>query len=235
MYRPIKEERDTEAENNTKRENGDSHGFLMLILFVLFLVILLIILEFITKLPMLLLVSINCILIPFFWTVIRNKWHWMKQEMKLYQEQISSKSNMEISLFLSAGLFGNSLMHTPITSGLGKVIAWASQWSVLLVAFFAIAFVMMMALLGIHQIIAIPIIFPLFQMPEVNISLMAAAFICIYSWMVSSSLSPLNALNILMRSCVHTDGFRVGVIWNGKYFLATFFAAMLYILVLNQL
>jgi hypothetical protein len=72
-------------------------------------------------------------------------------------------------------------------------------------------------------------------MPDINISLLAAAFMCIFTWMLSASLSPLNALNIIISSCVHVNGVKVGVNWNGKYFLATFIVAMGYVLFLNQL
>ncbi|MFD1606956.1 hypothetical protein [Oceanobacillus luteolus] len=236
LFRPEKSEIAATREEpilESKQEN--SRDYVLLISFVLFLVLLLIGLEYLTKLPMLLLVSINCILIPFVWTLVRNKWGWMKVEMSRYKEQLISRSNIEISLFLSAGLFGNALMHTPITSSLGGAIIWASQWSVLLVTLLVVSFITMLALLGIHQIIAIPIIFPLLLVPEVDVTLFAAAFMCIFSWMFSSTLSPLNALNIIISSCVQTNGVRVGVIWNGKYFLAVFIAALGYVLLLNQL
>lgn len=236
LFRPEKNEiAATREEPVFEMEQDNRRDYLLLILFVLFLVLLLIVLEFLTKLPMLLLVSMNCVFIPLLWTLVRNKWGWIKGEMLRYKDSITSNSNMEISLFLSAGLFGNALMHTPITSSLGSAIIWASQWSVLLVALFVVLFITMLALLGIHQIISIPIIFPLLLVPEVDVTLFAAAFMCIFSWMFSSTLSPLNALNIIISSCVRTNGVKVGVIWNGKYFLVIFIAALGYVLLLNQL
>ncbi len=234
LHRPAKSETAATLEDVEEKPDKSNRGFISLIFYVLFLVVLLTSLEFLTKLPMLLLVSINCIVIPLVWTTIRNRWDWVKQEFRHYQDQVASKTNMEISLFLSAGLFGNSLMHTPITSGLGSAISWTSQWSVLLVFLFVVVFVSTMALLGIHQIIAVSIIFPLLLLPEVEISLVVAAFMCIYSWMFSSSLSPLNALNIMISTSVRTNGVRAGIIWNGKYFAATFILAMGYILILNH-
>jgi hypothetical protein len=235
LFRPEKNEAAAALETVSENTEENKRDLLLLVSFVLFLVVLLIILEFLTKLPMLLLVSLNCLFIPFLWTLIRNKWGWIKGEMKLYKEQTISNSNMEISLFLSAGLFGNALMHTPITAGLGSALLWASEWSVLLVFLFVVSFVTIMALLGIHQIIAVPIMFPLLLVPEVDVSLFAAAFMCIFSWMFSSSLSPLNALNIIISSCVHVNGVRAGINWNGKYFLAIFMAALGYVFILNQL
>ncbi|GAB3807896.1 hypothetical protein [Virgibacillus kimchii] len=235
LFRPAKSEAAATVEVMEEKTAAGKKDVVLLISYMLLLVGLLISLEFITKLPMLLLVSINCLLIPFAWTLIRNKWGWMKEQMKWYKTQMASSSNMEISLFLSAGLFGNALMHTPITSKLGNALFWASQWSVVLVFLFVVSFVTMMALLGIHQIIAVPIIFPLILIPEVDVSIYAAAFMCIFSWMFSSSLSPLNALNIIISSCVHANGVKVGLTWNGKYFLTIFLLASGYVFILNLL
>lgn len=235
LLRPAKSETASALEEMQDETGDEKKDFALLISFVLLLVGILIILEFITKLPMLLLVSINCLLIPFIWTLIRNKWGWMREQIKLYKTQMTTSSNMEIALFLSAGLFGNALMHTPITSGLVSALYWASEWSVLLVFLFVVSFVTLMAFLGIHQIIAVPIIFPLLLMPEVDVSLFAAAFMCIFSWMFSSSLSPLNALNIIISSCVHANGIRVGFFWNGNYFLTIFLLGFGYVFFLNLL
>lgn len=235
LFRPKRSDVALESEAPHTNTDGNKRDILLLVSFIVFLVILLIILECLTKLAMLVLVAINCILIPLIWTLLRNKWVWIKEEIKVYKNQMISNSNMEISLFLSAGLFGNALMHTPIISGLASAFFWASQWSVLLVFLFVVSFVTVMALFGIHQIIAIPIMFPLLLKPELDVSLFAAAFMCIFTWMFSASLSPLNALNIIISSCVHVNGVKVGISWNGKYFLATFIIAMGYILLLNQL
>ena len=235
LFRPKKNGVSFESEKLHTNSVASRRDVLLLVCFVVFLIILLIILEYLTKLPMLLLVALNCIFIPLLWTLVRNKWEWVRGEIKVYKNQLISNSNMEISLFLSAGLFGNALMHTPIASGLANALFWASEWSVLLVFLFVVFFVTMMALFGIHQIISIPIMLPLLLMPEVEVSLFAAAFMCIFTWMFSASLSPLNALNIIISSCVHVNGIKVGICWNGKYFLATFIIAMGYILLLNQL
>lgn len=222
----------TLTETNDRAEIKRDFG--LLISYILFLILFLILLEYVTKFPILLLVSINCLIIPFLWTLLRNKWGWMKDQIKLYKKQMTTSSNMEICLFLSAGLFGNALLHTPITSGLRNAITWASQGSVLLVFLFVVSFITLMAYFGIHQIIAVPLVFPLLLAPEVEVSLFSAAFMCIFSWMFSASLSPLNALNIIISQCVHDNGIRVAFSWNGKYFLILFILSCIYVLLLNQ-
>lgn len=216
--------------NNSKVKKD----FLLLISFVLFLISLLIVLEAVTKLQILLLVSISCIIIPIVWMIIRQKWNWMKEQIIVFKSQMVMNTNMEVALFLSAGLFGNSLMNTPIATGLKSAIAWSAQGSVLLIFLFVVGFITIMAFLGIHQIIAVPVVFPLLLGPEIGITVHTAAFMCIFSWMLSSSISPLNALNIIISQCVNVNGIRVAFNWNGKFFLVSFISACVYVVLLNQ-
>ena len=191
-------------------------------------------LEAISNLQILLLVSINCIAIPAFWTIVRNKWKWMKNQIYNYKDEMVKNSNMEVALFLSAGLFGNALMHTPIATVLKSAITWAAKGSVLLVFLFVVSFITIMAFFGIHQIIAVPVVFPLLLTPEIDVTLYTAAFMCIFSWMFSSSISPLNALNIIISQCVHVNGIRIALNWNGEFFLTSFISACVYVVLLNQ-
>src|SRR5699024_837949 len=94
----------------------------------------------------------------------------MKLQIKEFKNQMIQNNNMEISLFLSAGIFGSSLMHTPIATILKRIIMWSAQGSVLLAFLFIVIFVTLMAFLGIHQIISIPLILPFLLTPEINIT-----------------------------------------------------------------
>lgn len=215
-------------------DNTAKKDYILLSLFILLLISLLIILEVITGLPILLLVSINCIVIPALWTLIRNKKRWMAKQINEFKNQMVSKTNMEAALFLSAGLFGSALMNTPIATVLKRAITWSAQGTVLLVFIFVIVFITLMAFLGIHQIISTPIVFPLLLTPEIDVTLHTAAFMCIYTWMFSSSISPLNALNIIISNCIHVNGIKVAFNWNGRFFITSFVIACIYVVILNQ-
>lgn len=209
-------------------------SYLLLISYIFFLMSVLIISEVISQLQILLLVSIYCLVIPLLWTLIRWKWSWMKKQIVQYKNDMIMNTNMEIALFLSAGLFGNALLNTPIASGLKSVILLTTKGTVLLVFLFVFSFITATAFIGIHQIISVPVIFPLLLMPEVGITLHAAAFMCIFSWMLSTAISPLNAFNIIVSQCVRSNGIKVAFNWNGKFFLVSFIVASIYIVVLNQ-
>ncbi|WP_091775056.1 hypothetical protein [Piscibacillus halophilus] len=207
--------------------------YMSFMIYVLLILFALVILESLTGWSMLLLVSILCIAIPAVYQLFRFDRHSLKSEATAYMHQVKNHSSMEVALFLSAGLFGNALLHTPIVDGLRHVILWSSEQSILWLFLFVILFVTLLAMFGIHQIVSVPIVLTIILTSEVEVSVYAAAFMCIFTWMLSASISPLNALNIIISSCVRTNGIKVAYQWNGKYFIAITVVAMFYVYMLD--
>lgn len=206
---------------------------LSFILYVLFILITLVVLESLTGWSMLLLVSILCLVIPMAYQVFRFNLQAIKTEVRAYIEQIKHHSGMEVALFLSAGLFGSALLHTPVVAGLRTIILWSSEISIFLLFLLIILFVTLLAMFGIHQIVSVPIVLTIIVTSNVDVSVFAAAFMCIFTWMLSASISPLNALNIIISSCVRTNGIKVAYKWNGQYFVLLTCAAMIYVYIIN--
>ncbi|MFS0823906.1 hypothetical protein [Bacillus sp. 1P02SD] len=230
---PIRK-RTTDSTIERKKNQGFS-PFYLLIIYVVLLVCILILLEEITNKPMTLLVTVICIFLPILYTILRRKWSDIKTEVSLFKQQLTTNSNFEIALFLSAGLLGNALLSTKLDSLLKSIILWSSDISIMLLFFLVICFVTLMSIIGIHQIVVIPIILTLLISPDVNIGLFVSAFMCIFTWMLSASLSPLNVLNVIISRCVKTNGVRVAYYWNGKYFLSITILAFFYVFVLDIL
>ena len=207
----------------------------ILIGFVVLLVLLLITLEQLLEKSMLLLVSIICIFVPLFWMLIRGNTKIGKEELSRYKSKMVSQK-MEICLFLSAGLFGNSISKTPIKQFLEQSMQWSASQSIGILFLFIILFVTLMAFVGVHQIIVVPLILTSLNFSELpNLAVSSVAFMCIFTWMLSSSISPLNALNIIISQCVKRNGVTVAFRWNGIYFAAITSLAFLYVYVLNWL
>ena len=212
--------------------SGEKRNFIILLVFIITLLTTLILEESITHQPMLLLVSINCLFVPIVWAVVRQNWSGLKEEIIVFKERVSTKSSMEIGLFLTAGLFGNALVQTPIVDVLEKAIIWSSEGSIILLFFFLIAFITMMAAMGIHQIIVVPIVISIL-VSSVDVNPYTIAFMCIFAWMMSASISPINPLNVVISQCVGKNGVTVALRWNGKYFLAITGVAFVYVYLLN--
>ncbi|MGY6213136.1 hypothetical protein ACXEO8_24575 [Cytobacillus firmus] len=216
-------------------EKGRRRDLYTLAGFVFGLVLLLIVMEQVTQKSMLLLVSIVCCIVPAGWMILRNQKKAVKEEISLYKSKILAQK-MEICLFLSAGLFGNAVSHTPVKQLLERSMHWSAQQSIGILFSFIILFVTFMAFLGVHQIIVIPLILTSLNFAEMpDITVVSVAFMCIFTWMLSSSISPLNAMNIIISQCVQKNGLTVAFRWNGAYFLSVTAMAFLYVYILNWL
>jgi hypothetical protein len=224
----VKQEKLSDSEDEIRKRY-----IYILIGYVTGLVLLLIVMEQILKKPMLLLVSIVCLIVPIVWAVLRKKGSIIKEEASLYKTKLLTQSKTELCLFLSAGLFGNAISHTPVKGILERATQWSATQSAGLLFLFILLFVTFMAALGVHQIIVIPLILTSLNFAEINISVICIAFMCIFTWMLSSSISPLNALNIIISQCVRKDGLTVAFKWNGQYFLVITGLAIAYVYLLN--
>jgi hypothetical protein len=184
---------------------------------------------------MLLLVSIICFLVPAAWVILRKKKQVVKEEIIHYKEKLLSQK-MEICLFLSAGLFGNAVSHTPVKQLLERSIQWSATQSIGVLFLFIILLVTFMAFLGVHQIIVTPLILTSLDFTDMpNVAVASVAFMCIFTWMLSSAISPLNAMNIIISQCVQRNGVTVAFKWNGVYFLSITAMAFVYVYILNWL
>ncbi|MDF2037723.1 hypothetical protein P2R12_12240 [Cytobacillus oceanisediminis] len=223
-------EREAECSAPDKRRKRDLYA---LAGFVFGLVLLLIVMEQVTQKSMLLLVSMVCVIVPAGWIVLRNQKKAVREEVSLYKSKILAQK-MEICLFLSAGLFGNAVSHTPVKQLLEQSMHWSAQQSIGILFLFIILFVTFMAFLGVHQIIVIPLILTSLNFAEMpDITVVSVAFMCIFTWMLSSSISPLNAMNIIISQCVQKNGLTVAFRWNGAYFISVTGMAFLYVYILN--
>ncbi|HLT56546.1 MAG TPA: hypothetical protein VK057_10610, partial [Bacillota bacterium] len=230
----LRPKKNGQAKNEEGKQvsDEDRKKLIKLISFIILLLIALILEEAFTDQRMLFLVSVNCIAVPLLWALLRNKWKELKKELILFKER-SAKSSTEIGLFLSAGLFGNALVQTPFTEVVENVIIWSSRSSILLLFIILIMFMLLMAMMGIHQIVVVPVIITILLSPNVDLSLSVIAFMCVFAWTLSASISPMNPLNVIISQCVGKDGFTVALKWNGKYFLSITGIAFVYVYLLS--
>ena len=235
LLRPkeVFQESKSESSEPDETDMNSKKNIFLLIGFVLCLLFLLISMEAILKKPMLLLVSFLCLFVPIFWFLIRNKWSVVQEEYGLYKSNVLQGSKMEITLFLSAGLFGNAIANTPLIKILGTVIEWSFQESLAVLFLFILLFVTSMAMIGVHQIISIPLVLMTLIESGVAFNPLPIAFMCIFSWMLSAAISPLNAMNIIISQNVRENGITVAYRWNGIYFLVITCIAFIYIYIID--
>lgn len=234
LFRP-QAAKDRKLMSSTTSELGNEqkkHVFL-LISYVFLIIVLLISMEQWLHKSMLLLVSVICLAVPIFWFMVRGSIRILKTELFLYKDKILMQTKTEICLFLSAGVFGNAISNTPVKTVIEQTMQWASATSVGILFILIVFCVTFLAMLGVHQIITVPLILTALVSADINIHPLLIAFMCIFSWMLSAAISPLNAMNIIISSCVKRNGITVAYKWNGLYFLFTTIAAFTYVYVLN--
>ncbi|WP_390217067.1 hypothetical protein [Halobacillus seohaensis] len=205
-----------EVEENTSfhlRKIGKLVGMLVT------LIISLLVLEYITSISMLMLVSIIAITMPILWGILTFKWRKLLLEWKNYSRSVSLMDN-EITLFLSAGLFGRALTNTTFASYIQTFLLGFAEHSLLLFVLIIFGLVLVCAFIGIHQIVVIPILAAQVSASNLGISPEFLALIFIMSWSMTAVLCPLNAINIIVSKCLSRNGLTIGFRWNGTYIMS---------------
>lgn len=229
---PAKDQKLMSSNTSVLGNEQKKHVFL-LISYVFLIIVLLISMEQWLHKSMLLLVSIICLAVPLFWFMVRGSIKILKTELFLYKDKILVQTKTEICLFLSAGVFGNAISNTQVKTVIEQTMQWASATSVGILFILIVFCVTFLAMLGVHQIITVPLILTSLVSADINIHSSLIAFMCIFSWMLSAAISPLNAMNIIISSCVKRNGITVAYRWNGAYFLFISIAAFTYVYFLS--
>ncbi|WP_406944791.1 hypothetical protein ACJA3J_17750 [Halobacillus sp. SY10] len=217
-----KEARDQSTETGGKDEIEEKAHFknLWKIFFmILSMIFSLLLLEYVTHISMLTLVSLIAVIVPLAWATLFNNWGQLQQEFKGYLKKIAVMDH-EITLFLSAGLFGLAIRDTAFSAYLQSFLLWNAEQSLLFFVLVILMVVLFFALIGIHQIVVIPILASQVSGIDIGFSPEFLALIFIMSWSLSAVLSPLNAINIIVSHCLQRSGLTIGFRWNGTYIMS---------------
>lgn len=212
---PVEAEVPIGRSDSTHKKNILKLGSILMLL-----ILSLLLLENVTGLSMILLVSLISLLFPPLWALVRRMWKEIYRESIQYTRSLSTNMNNEIVLFLSAGLFGTALTTTAFADWLQYFLVGVSQVSLYYFVFVVIFTVFILAFVGIHQIIVIPILAMQLSPEMIGTTPVVLALIFIMAWAISAVLSPLNAINLLVSNIVKQNGITVGFRWNGVYILS---------------
>ncbi|WP_226580816.1 hypothetical protein [Halobacillus litoralis] len=179
----------------------------------------LLVLESITHISMLTLVSLIAVFVPLVWALSLKQWENLWHEFKEYLKKIAHMDH-EITLFLSAGLFGLAIRNTAFSGQIQSFLLWNAEQSLLFFVLVIFAVVLFFACIGIHQIVVIPILASQVSTINIGMSPEFLALIFIMSWSMTAVLSPLNAINIIVSHCLQRNGLTIGFRWNGTYIMS---------------
>ena len=117
-----------------------------------------IIAEWITHWSMLVLVSFLAILFPLLWCLFSNQWKSFGPYLIDYRDKSVPFMNNEIIMYISAGFFGHSLTGTSFGQGLSVFMIDLTQISFLLFALFILVTMVVLAYMGIHQVVVVTVL-----------------------------------------------------------------------------
>lgn len=206
-----------------------------LLIILLSLMISILILENITKISMLMLVSIISIVFPTIWLTAYRKWSKAKPYFKEYKQNSVSTLSNEIVMFISAGIFAHSLAGSSFAQSLNVLIYRINEISFLVLLVVIMGFVILLTFLGIHQIVIISILAMQLNPSMLGTEPIVLALLLITSWSMSAVISPFTPLNILVSNSVKQSGLTVGLKWNGLYLLCMFIISLLLIAIIHSL
>jgi MFS family permease len=175
--------------------------------------------ESITHWSMLVLVSLLALSFPIVWTFFSKQWEALKHYLVDYRDKAVPIMNNEITMYISAGFFGQSLKGTSFGHGINEFMVYLSQISFLLFAVFILLIMVCVTFVGIHQVVVVTVLATQMDPVMLGTSKEILAILFMLAWSASSVLSPVNPINLLVSSLIKKSSIEVGVRDNGLYLL----------------
>jgi hypothetical protein len=189
--------------------------------------------EHMTMWPMMFIVSILSVLFPLSWAAARRKKSECLHSFHEYRTIVVPRMNNEVVLFLSAGLFAQSLAGTLIADKIKLFMINIAGVSFLLFSITVIFSILILTFIGIHQIVIVTVLATQMNPEMLGTAPEVLALLLMVSWSMSSVLSPANPLNLIVSNAVKQSGFAVGFKWNGFYLLSMLICGTVFIYLIH--
>lgn len=195
----------------------------------------LVFIERITEIEMITIIILSAIIIPFLWGLLTNNIKNIIGEMKKVTSTFNN-SNSEVILFLSAGLLASVMSQTTLNDMLTPFFVTLAEYSYILLIIVIIFLILFLTLIGLHQIVVIPLIILQTPPEAVGIPPLALAFVFILGWSLSVVTSPISLTNLLVSNLLNSKWWVVGFKWNGLYiFILFIIGSFISIVLINTL
>ncbi|SEA34868.1 hypothetical protein SAMN05421743_10486 [Thalassobacillus cyri] len=186
-------------------------------------------LEYITKWPMMLLVSAVSVGYPLLWSLVTRQWKSVEKHFIEFKDRSLPRMNNEVVLFISAGLFGKALQGTIIAAFIRKFLNHIASMSFLLFILAVMGIIVSLCFIGIHQIVVVTALVTQMDASFIGTTPEVLALLIMISWSMAAVLSPVNPLNLLVSGSVKHSGMDVGFKWNGIYLLSMFVIGTIFV------
>ncbi|MDP5275468.1 hypothetical protein [Chengkuizengella axinellae] len=186
------------------------------------------IVEYMTKWPMLLVVSLVSIVFPLIWSIVFQKVIEFSKQFQMYKKNSVPVMNNEIVLFISVGFLGESLIGTAFSDRVQLLMVSISNISILLFIVCILSSMIILTFIGVHPLIIVTVLATQFDPSVIQIGKEIFVLIMMMGWSIATILSPVTPLNILVSGMVNEKSLVVGLKWNGLYLVLIFIASIVY-------
>src|SRR5699024_778005 len=195
---------------------------------------LIVLIEYLTKGSIITIIILTAIFIPILWGVLTSNIKPVLKEIIRISVTFPNFKN-ETILFLSAGLLASVLLVTSFGEILTPLLVEISDYSYILFVITILFLIISLTLIGLHQIVVVPLI--IIQVPPelVGIDPLVLSFIFILGWSVSVVTSPVSLTNLLVSNLLKTKWWEIGFKMNGLYLVILSFVGIILAIVLNFL
>lgn len=195
---------------------------------------LIVLIEYITKGNIITIIILTAIFIPILWGLLTGNIKSVLKEIIRISGTFPNFKN-ETILFLSAGLLASVLSGTTFGGILTPLLVVISDQSYVLFVITILLLIILLTLIGLHQIIVVPLI--IIQVPPelVGIDPLVLSFIFILGWSISVVTSPVSLTNLLVSNLLKTRWWEIGFKMNGLYLVILSFVGIILAIVLNFL
>ncbi|WP_404332209.1 hypothetical protein [Mesobacillus maritimus] len=209
------------------------HSLKRLLILVFFLMGLILSVEYVTKWPMVFIVSLTAILFPLIWSLVKKRIESTLIEFNKFSENLAGKSNNEVVLFISAGLLGTALKDTWILERFHFLLGTIYEESYFIFMLFIIFIIILFTFIGIHQVVIVTALLIQIDPETMGTSSVLLALLFMLAWSLSAVLSPVNPLNIIVSNLVNRRGIILGAKLNGVYLFLMVLVGCAYIYILH--
>lgn len=182
------------------------------------------------------LISIFSIILCFAWTLFYEKISFLTKQLKEYVEVKIPNMGNELSLFISAGVFGQAIISIGADDGIVYLLDRIGVDHPILLIIIIIITTSLLTFLGIHPIITITVLAITISTSPVFIEHhRVIAMGMLVSWALSVPISPFSAITLLMAGLTKRNSIEIGLMKNYKFVILLSVASIFFISILHFL
>jgi hypothetical protein len=189
-------------------------------------------LEKILHIHLVYIVSLIALFFPLVWVVVLKKTKALPAQFNHYRKNVLPNVHNESIMIISASFFAKMAQLSPLPHYLSESITFVAGHSLLLALLAILLSILLLSLLGVHQILPITIYATSFSPAEMEITPVLLASVLAIGWAIGGLIAPVSSLNIVSGNLFGFNWIQLSR-WNLPYIVLFIFFSSLFIYCLN--